>query len=113
MLSFNLAYGGATTSASLVAPYESTVLCFDNQTAEFESTIASHPSNFSWAAADTLVGVWIGVNDVGNIYYEATATVDTLLSEIMTEYFGLLQQIYNAGARNFALLNVPREFVWG
>jgi hypothetical protein len=109
--SYNFAYGGATVSASLVEPYESTVLCFDNQTAEFEGSIASHPSTTPWTSEDTLVGVWLGVNDVGNSYYLANSTLETLYPEIMSTYFGLLQEIYTAGARNFAILNVPREFV--
>lgn len=105
ILSYNFAYGGATTSASLVEPYESTVLNFDNQTAEFLGSIASHPSSAPWTAGNTLVGVWIGVNDVGNMYYQSNEA--TLVGEIMAKYFSLLQQIYNTGARNFVLLSVP------
>lgn len=107
VLSYNFAYGGATTSASLVQPFESTVLCFDNQTAEFKSSIASHPSTTPWTAENTLVAVWIGVNDVGNSYFMSSSALQTLYAQIMSTYFGLLQQVYDAGARNFAILNVP------
>lgn len=67
LLSYNFAYGGATTDASLVAPYESDVLSFVDQVAEFSSSIASHPASTPWTSNDTLFGVWMGVNDVGNM----------------------------------------------
>ncbi|KAK3688966.1 putative cellulose-binding GDSL lipase/acylhydrolase [Podospora appendiculata] len=105
LLSYNFAYGGATTNASLVTPYATTVLSFIDQVAQFSSSIASHPSYAPWTAADTLVGVWMGVNDVGNAWWQSDLT--TLLNSIMDSYFGQLQIIYNAGARNFVLLTVP------
>lgn len=67
LLSYNLAYGGATTDADLVAPYASDVLSFVDQVAEFSGSIASHPSTTPWTSANTLFGVWMGVNDVGNM----------------------------------------------
>jgi hypothetical protein len=108
LLTYNFAYGGATTDASLVTPYEPTVLSFVDQVKEFNSSIASHPSYAPWTAANTLVGVWIGVNDVGNSYWFSNETV--LLGQIMDRYFQQLQIVYNAGARNFVLLSVPRKF---
>lgn len=51
----------------------------------------------------------MGINDLGAIY--ALSNIDTLLSEIMTSYFGQLEVLYNAGIRNFILLGVPREFI--
>jgi hypothetical protein len=107
LLSYNFAYGGATTNASLVTPYASTVLSFIDQVTQFSNSIASHPSYAPWTAADTLVGVWIGVNDVGNSYWRSDET--TLLGQIMDSYFGQLQIIYDAGARNLVLLSVPRK----
>jgi hypothetical protein len=107
LLTYNFAYGGATTDASLVTPYQPTVLSFVDQVSEFSASIASHPSYAPWTANNTLVGVWIGVNDVGNSYYLANETV--LLNKIMNKYFAQLQIVYNAGARNFVLLSVPRR----
>ncbi|KAJ9149472.1 Carbohydrate esterase family 16 protein [Pleurostoma richardsiae] len=104
-LSYNFAYGGATTDASLVQPYTSTVLSFVDQVSQFSSSIASHPSYAPWTAANTLVGVWMGVNDVGNSYWLANET--TLLGQIMDRYFEQLQILYDAGARDFVLLSVP------
>lgn len=107
LLSYNFAYGGATTDADLVTPYEPSVLSFVDQVTEFNNTIASHPSTAPWTSDNTLVGVWMGVNDVGNSYYESNVT--DILDAIMVVYFDQLQTIYNAGARNFVLLGVPRE----
>jgi hypothetical protein len=53
--------------------------------------------------------VWLGVNDVGNSYSSGNKT--TLLKLIMDSYFSQLEILYVAGARIFALLNVPRECI--
>ncbi|KAI0125625.1 hypothetical protein BJ170DRAFT_440402 [Xylariales sp. AK1849] len=105
LLSYNLAYGGATTDASLVTPYAPTVLSLVDQVNEFTTSLASKPSWAPWTAGNALVGVWIGVNDVGNTF--GLSDVDTVLDEVVTRYFELLQTVYNAGARNFVLLSVP------
>lgn len=107
LLSYNFAYGGATTDADLVAPYEPTVLSFVDQVTEFSNSIASHPSTTPWTSENSLFGVWMGVNDVGNTYYESNVT--TILDDIMVVYFDQLQIMYDAGARNFVLLSVPRK----
>lgn len=104
-LSYNFAYGGATTNASLVAPYTSTVLSFIDQVTEFTNSIASKPSYAPWTSGNTLVGVWMGVNDVGNSYW--LSNIDELLLKIMDSYFGQLQILYDAGVRNYVLLGVP------
>lgn len=106
LLSYNFAYGGATTDSTIVAPYESTVLSFVDQVTEFTNSIASHPSTAPWTSEDTLFGVWLGVNDVGNTYY--LSNVNDILDAIMVSYFHQLQILYDAGARNFVLLSVPR-----
>jgi len=100
-LSYNFAYGGATTDASLVTPYESSVLSLVDQVKEFTSNIASGP----WKADNTLFGIWMGVNDVGNAW--GNSDWSTLLTEIMTQYFAQVQILYNAGGRNFLFLTVP------
>ncbi|KAB5583628.1 hypothetical protein GE09DRAFT_1182287 [Coniochaeta sp. 2T2.1] len=105
LLTYNFAYGGATTAADLVTPYQPTVLSLVDQVAQFSGSIASHPSYAPWTAENTLVGVWIGVNDVGNSYWKADETV--LLGKIMDRYFEQLKVVYDAGARNFVLLSVP------
>jgi phospholipase/lecithinase/hemolysin len=105
LLSWNFAYGGATTSAALVTPYESTVLSLIDQVSEFSSSIASKPSYAPWTSADALFAIWIGVNDVGNAWGDSNWS--TLAPEIISAYIGQVQILYNAGARNFLFLTVP------
>ncbi|CAD6445726.1 724eb808-abc8-4021-8606-5148c2cead92 [Sclerotinia trifoliorum] len=101
MLSYNFAYGGATTNASLVAPYAPTVLSLIDQVNQFVQYIPSGP----WSASNTLFGIFMGVNDVGNAYYLSNYT--TVLGQIMDSYFAEVQRLYDAGGRNFLFLSVP------
>nr|XP_036588154.1 fungal cellulose binding domain-containing protein [Colletotrichum truncatum]KAF6799295.1 fungal cellulose binding domain-containing protein [Colletotrichum truncatum] len=103
--SYNLAYGGATTDATLIAPYASTVLSFIDQVTEFSRSLAPKPSWAPWNADNTLVGVWMGVNDVGNAFWLGNR--ETLLVQVLAKYFEQLQILYNAGVRKFVLLGVP------
>ncbi|KAK3904422.1 hypothetical protein C8A05DRAFT_13692 [Staphylotrichum tortipilum] len=104
MLSYNFAYGGATTNATIVQPYTSTVLSLIDQVTLFSGSIAKKPSYAPWGD-NALFAVWIGVNDVGNSWWKSD--YDQIVSQIMDTYFGQLKIMYNAGARNFALLTVP------
>ncbi|KAK1991124.1 fungal cellulose binding domain-containing protein [Colletotrichum falcatum] len=103
--SYNLAYGGATTDASLIAPYAPTVLSLVDQVSEFLRSLAPKPAWAPWAADDTLAGVWMGVNDVGNAAWGSDR--EALLAQVVGRYFGQLQVLYDAGVRNFVLLTVP------
>jgi phospholipase/lecithinase/hemolysin len=106
ILTYNYAYGGATINASLVAPYEPTVLSLIDQVNLYSSTAASKPATSPWTSANALFSVWIGINDIGNSYYESgdrNAFSDTLLNA----YFAQVQKLYNSGARNFLFVNVP------
>ncbi|KAK7429777.1 hypothetical protein QQZ08_003622 [Neonectria magnoliae] len=106
-LSYNFAYGGATVDADLVAPYASTVLSLIDQVDQFNNSIADHPDEAPWTSDNTVVGVWMGVNDVGNSYY--TSGVSETLVKVVDAYFEQLQILYNFGVRNFALLTVPPQ----
>jgi phospholipase/lecithinase/hemolysin len=108
LLSYNFAYGGATTDASLVKPYASTVLSLVDQVNEFESHLAPLPSSAnspSLTSSNTLFAIWIGVNDVGNAWGDSNWS--TLSKEIVNQYFAQAQKLYNSGARNFLFLTVP------
>ncbi|KAJ6488796.1 hypothetical protein C8R45DRAFT_992883 [Mycena sanguinolenta] len=108
IFTYNYAYGGATINASLVTPYEPTVLSLIDQVNEFlTGGVASKPATTPWTSANALFSVWIGVNDLAGSYAEPGdrgAFADTLLNE----YFALIQKLYTVGARNFLFLNVPR-----
>ncbi|PPQ88501.1 hypothetical protein CVT25_013172 [Psilocybe cyanescens] len=106
LYTYNYAYGGATIDANLVTPYEPTVLSLTDQVNQFLTTVASKPATTPWTSSNALFSVWIGVNDIGNSYYNSgdrSAFSDTLLSA----YFALVQKLYNAGGRNFLFANVP------
>ncbi|KAK3400755.1 hypothetical protein B0T20DRAFT_405202 [Sordaria brevicollis] len=104
VLSYNFAYGGATTNASLVTPYAPEVKSFVDQVAQFSSSIASKPAYAPWTSQNSVFAVWIGVNDVGNSWWLGEAEMNTLYKKIMDSYFGRLQVLYEAGARKFLLL---------
>ncbi|KAI9660164.1 MAG: hypothetical protein M1821_001516 [Bathelium mastoideum] len=102
---YNLAYGGATVDSNLVAPYESTVLSFvDQVNQEFLPTYSGSNNTFGWTSSNSLFSFFFGINDVGNSYYNQNAT---LYDVIISEYAGLVEKIYQTGARNFLFLNVP------
>ena len=109
LLTYNFAHGGATTNASLVAPYDPSVLSMVDQVAQFSRSIAARPGYAPWTAANALVGVWMGVNDVGNSHWLANY-YPQLVGQIIDTYFSQLQVLYDAGARNFVVLGVPRMF---
>ncbi|KAK3372643.1 hypothetical protein B0H63DRAFT_401399 [Podospora didyma] len=108
LLTYNFAAGGATTNATLVTPWKPEVLSLIDQVAQFSGSIASQPrpAYAPWTANNTLVGIWMGVNDVGNSWWKENYTTE-IVPQIMDTYFGQLQVVYNAGARNFVLLGVP------
>ena len=103
--SYNFAYRGATTDANLVTPFEPTVLSFVDQVNIFSSSLAAKPSYAPWTSTNTLAGIWMGINDVGNSWY--TANYSTLVEEILDRYFDQVQILYNAGVRKFLFLSVP------
>ncbi|GFF60194.1 GDSL esterase/lipase At1g29660 [Aspergillus udagawae] len=105
ILSFNFAYGGATTNASIVAPWSPSVLSLIDQVNLFSNSIASKPPSAPWNSHNTLAGIWMGINDIGGSY--ARPDLEMVLIEVMKSYFGQLQILYNAGIRNFMLLTVP------
>ncbi|KAI9375921.1 hypothetical protein BJX61DRAFT_531263 [Aspergillus egyptiacus] len=105
LLSYNLAYGGATVNATLVPPYTPEVLSLIDQVALFDQHLSPPPSYAPWTADNTLFAVWQGINDVGNGWYQPEP--EALAREIMTQLFEQLELVYSGGARNFAFLTVP------
>lgn len=49
----------------------------------------------------------MGVNDVGNTFW--LADVETNLGKSVERYFEQMQILYDAGARQFVVLTVPRK----
>ncbi|KUJ20678.1 uncharacterized protein LY89DRAFT_579510 [Mollisia scopiformis] len=108
LLTYNLAYGGATINSALVAPYLPTVSSVAQQIEnEWFPAYASKPSTAPWNAQDTLFAIFDGINDVGNSWSKGLPATTTLNGAIFAVYRGLVDELYYAGARNFAFLNVP------
>ncbi|KAF4978453.1 hypothetical protein FZEAL_5178 [Fusarium zealandicum] len=89
VLSYNFAYGGATVDANIVTPYTDTVLSMVDQVNQYKGSIAKRPAYAPWTASNALAGVWIGVNDVGNTYWNSDAAAVT--ERAVTRYFELLK----------------------
>ncbi|KAI6781478.1 Thermolabile hemolysin-like protein [Emericellopsis cladophorae] len=105
VLSYNFAYGGATVDSDIIAPYDPSVVSFKEQVAIFSDNLVPQPDFAPWTADSSIVGIWIGVNDIGNSWWEATR--DDIYDSIMAVYSDQLQILYDAGLRDFFLLNVP------
>ncbi|KAK0259867.1 hypothetical protein LTS09_005711 [Friedmanniomyces endolithicus] len=102
----NLAYGGATVDSALVAPYLPTVLSLKDQVnTEYLPIYASHPAFFPWTSSDTLFAAFLGINDVGNAYGRSNSS--DIFAKEFQEYAGLVDKLYQTGARNFLFLNTP------
>ncbi|CCM06439.1 uncharacterized protein FIBRA_08701 [Fibroporia radiculosa] len=105
---FNLASGGATIDAALVAPYEPTVLSIVDQVSQFQEYLAAKPYGAQWDSADSLFAIWIGINDVGNSYAWTNVTSQSAFHTILMErLFSQVDILYEDGARNFLFLTVP------
>jgi phospholipase/lecithinase/hemolysin len=105
ILTYNLAYGGATVDSALVTPYAPTVISVKDQVqTQYLPIYGSHPQTAPWTAESSLFAFFIGINDVGNSWWLNNAT---LYDAIFSTYAGLLDQIYETGARNFLFLSVP------
>lgn len=103
---FDLASGGATIDAALVAPFEPTVLyvsvfhvsdfwlshnrwvsCLPSsivdQVAQFNKILAPKPVGAEWNASNSLFAFWIGINDVvRNILQSACGSLLAHLSDL-------------------------------
>ena len=108
LLTYNLAYGGATINSALVAPYLPTVSSVAEQIEnEWFPTYARKPASAPWSSDNTLFAIFDGINDVGNSWYYGIPATTSLNAAIFAVYHGLVDELYYAGARNFAFLNVP------
>ena len=106
--SYNFAHGGATVDADIVPPYDpATVRSLIDQVQIFSDNLASKPDYAPWTGANTVAGLWMGVNDVGNSWY-LNNSKDINVAAVSV-YFEQVQILYDAGIRQFVILNVPRE----
>ncbi|PSR82788.1 hypothetical protein BD289DRAFT_483651 [Coniella lustricola] len=105
VLTYDWAYYGADTSNAIIATGVTTD--FIAQVGEFEEYLVPAPSEAPWTASNSQVAVWMGINDVGECFWESEVYATCPIDEVMETYFGLLEDLYNDGVRDFLLLMVP------
>ena len=102
---FDFAVSGATIDNAIVPAYSTSIPSVRQQVETmFLTRYANKPVDTPWTGADTLFGIFIGINDLDNSYTKNQATTNTAL---INEYGILLEKLYQSGARNVVLLNVP------
>ncbi|KAK2046198.1 GDSL-like Lipase/Acylhydrolase [Colletotrichum somersetense] len=97
VLTYDFAVTGATTDKQIVDTYAQ--YCVDDQVSQYTQYVSSKINK-----ANTLVAVWIGINDVGEPFWDRQAAP---VAKVMDRYFQLLQTLVNDGLKNFVLLTVP------
>lgn len=91
VLSYNFENGGATTDAGLVALWKPEVRSFGDQVTEFRAVSDGIEKRLpggkdGWGGV--LVGVWTGVNDIGNAWWRPADEYAVLVGKIIDRYFG-------------------------
>ncbi|KAK1515830.1 fungal cellulose binding domain-containing protein [Colletotrichum costaricense] len=107
LYTYNLAYGGATVDANLVKPYADTVPTLKDQVQTLFSNAYAAKTAPAWTGSDSVFAFWIGVNDIGNSYWNGADATSALNTKIVDVYQGLARELYEAGARNFVWLTTP------
>lgn len=107
VLTYDWAYYGADTSNAIINTGVTTD--FIAQEGEFAEYLVPASSEAEWTSDNTLVAVWMGINDVGECFWESSLYSTCPITEVMETYFGLLEDMYNDGVRKFVLLMVPRK----
>jgi hypothetical protein len=79
VLTYNLADGGATIDGTLIKPWKPEVESLTDQVRKrYLPNYANKPAHAPWTAKTSLFAFWIGINDVGNSYWDSNSSrVDT------------------------------------
>ncbi|KAI9669952.1 MAG: hypothetical protein M1831_006988 [Alyxoria varia] len=105
---YNFARGGAVLEKSLVRKdISQEAFSFQEQIVRsFRPTYASKstPESYSWRSDTSLFALAFGVNQLAVLHKNNVATP---IKRLFTSYKAQIHDLYNAGARNFLLLNVP------
>lgn len=66
-------------------------------------------SNHTWTSENTIFMTWIGINDITILssLYQNHSDFNTTLPPRFDQYFGLMENLYNTGARKFLFINMP------
>ncbi|KAF4964607.1 hypothetical protein FSARC_7513 [Fusarium sarcochroum] len=97
VLTYDFAYSGATIDKEIVDSWAQYSVA--EQVALYKQYVAPKISD-----DDTLVAIWIGINDVGEAFWSKTGA---LVPECVNRYFELLQILVDDGFDKFVLLSIP------
>lgn len=105
LLTYNFAFSGATVDDSIV---ESTAIDVATQVHDQYLPVYGSGANSKypdvWQPSTSLFGIFVGINDIRKTYTGDWASIN---AEILKAYSGLVEELYQSGARNFFFLNVP------
>ncbi|KAI5478744.1 cellulose-binding GDSL lipase/acylhydrolase, carbohydrate Esterase Family 16 protein [Pseudohyphozyma bogoriensis] len=100
----DFAVGSATINNSVVlSPVQDVV----SQVSEFEDYFLPPPEITPWTAENALFVVWVGINDVGAGGWGNIGPWSDVLKEVFWSYEGIVDTLYNAGARKFLFMSIP------
>jgi len=61
-----------------------------------------------WQDNNTLIGIFIGSNDVNDInYINNNKNITENMNDIIDIIFNTIENMYNVGIRNFMIINIP------
>lgn len=119
VLTYDLAFGGASVDNSLTQGANANVPAFLNQTAEFESVLGVVPrpdfATWSETGEDSVVVIWFGRNDIFWCLLQGIEPAERHLDDVMDSFLLLCTRLVDTGVRRFVVLGVPpveREPLW-
>ncbi|KAF2679252.1 carbohydrate esterase family 16 protein [Lentithecium fluviatile CBS 122367] len=107
IFSYNFAMGGASVdSFGVPNPFRP----MDQQVRQF--FLPNYAPNATdakakWASDNTLFTSFFGINDINTSFRTGRANMTALHTQIFATYAQLIDELYQAGARNFLFMNVP------
>lgn len=110
VFSYNFAKGGASVSSfGMPNPFRP----MDQQVQQFFTpNYAQNVTNkrADWESNNSLFTSFFGINDVNASFKMGRANMTALHTQIFATYTKLVDELYQAGARNFLFMNVPPVF---
>ena len=109
---YNFAYGGATVDSDLVEPYDPSVISMKEQIRSqflpgYTGDSPTAPSAPDWQGEDSVFAFWIGINDIGNSYYQSGSR-DAYVSSGFTIWISLV----DLGPLGFLTLSSRHTLPW-
>jgi hypothetical protein len=83
-----------------------------SQVPAFGQTLSNGSQYGNFTEQNSLFAIWIGINDAhltANNASVADKDISGIMAKVVDAYVENLDALYEFGARNFLLLNIPRE----